>query len=486
MSTLSKDANLEPMNVKTWLSQTAHVPAAFINEARRVVGKDNVSTKECDLIAYSLDYWMYGVFLSQYGTLPSLPSAVISLGNTEEIQGILKCANKYKVLITPFGGGSGVLGGAIPTSGSATLNLQRMNRFISLDEKSLVAELQSGIIGGNLELELNHRGYSMGNIPQSLYCSTLGGWISTRAVGQFSTKYGKIEDMVLGMEVVLPDGSLLNIRPVPRRSTGPSLKDLFLGGEGTLGIVTKAAVSVHPLPALTYKQSFAFPSVETALEAVRKILRADARPAVVRIFDELEAERYFGAKEVTVIFISEGEPDFVRPEKRLISNIAVKHGGTSQGESPVEIWLKRRFDIGLGPVIMQQGGIVDTIEVVSLHSDALSLYNDMMKSMRAVEGSVLVSGHFSHFYREGACLYITFAGFPEDPYRYYEDTWKAAMDATLRNNGSISHHHGIGIWRMRFMEQELGAKGVELLQRIRSAFDPNRILNRGKLVENEK
>ncbi len=474
------------MNVKIWLSKRASVPSAFINETRRIIGAENVSTKECDLIAYSLDYWMYGVFLSQYGSLPSLPSVVISPGNPQEIQGILKCANKYKVQITPFGGGSGVLGGAIPTNGSAILNLQRMNRFISLDEMSLVAEFESGIIGANLELELNHRGYSMGNIPQSLYCSTLGGWISTRAVGQFSTKYGKIEDMVLGMEVVLPDGSLLNIRPVPRRSTGPSLKDLFLGGEGTLGIVTRAAVSVHPLPALTSKQSFVFPSIEMALEAVRKILRADARPAVVRIFDELEAERYFGAKKVTVIFISEGEPDFVRPEKRLISSIAVKHGGTSQGENPVEIWLEKRFDIGLGPTIMQQGGIVDTIEVVSLFKDAANLYKDMLTSMRAVEGSLLVSGHFSHFYREGACLYITFVGFPKDPYRYYEDTWEAAMEATLRNNGSISHHHGIGMWRMRFMEQELGKEGVDLLRKIKSSFDPNGILNRGKLIEDER
>ena len=474
------------MTVRTWLSERASVPSAFINEAKRIAGKDNVSTKECDLIAYSLDYWMYGVFLSQYGSLPSLPSIVISPGNPEEIQGILKCANKYKVQITPFGGGSGVLGGAIPTNGSAILNLQRINRFVSLDEMSLVAEFESGIIGANLELELNHRGYSMGNIPQSLYCSTLGGWISTRAVGQFSTKYGKIEDMVLGMEVVLPDGSLLNIRPVPRRSTGPSLKDLFLGGEGTLGIVTRATVSVHPLPQLSSKQSFAFPSIEMALEAVRKILRADARPAVVRIFDELEAERYFGTKEVTVIFISEGEPDFVGPESSLISRISEQNRGTSQGENPVEIWLKKRFDIGLGPTIMQQGGIVDTIEVVSLYTDAVNLYKDMLTSMRAVEGSLLVSGHFSHFYREGACLYITFVGFPKDTYRYYEDTWKAAMEATLRNNGSISHHHGIGMWRMKFMQQELGAQGVKLLRRIRSAFDPNGILNRGKLVENER
>jgi len=449
-----------------------------------MVGEENVSEGECDLISYSLDYWLYGVYLSQYGNLPSLPCVVVSPQNREEIQGILKYANEYKVNITPFGGGSGVLGGAIPTNRSAILNLQRMNRFIFLDETSLVAELEAGIIGANLERELNHRGYSLGNIPQSLNCSTLGGWISTRAVGQFSTKYGKIEDMVLGMEVVLPDGNLLSIKPVPRRSTGPSLKDLFLGGEGTLGIVTKAMVSVHPLPEGRAKQSFAFHSIEVALDVVRRILRGDAKPAVVRIFDEAETERYFDEikDKVTVIFMSEGDSDFVALESSVIKRIAEENRGEPLGENPVNIWLEKRFDIGLGPVVMQQGAIVDTIEVVSLFKDAANLYKDIITSMKAVDGALLVSGHFSHFYPEGACLYVTFAGFPEDPFRYYQDTWTAAMEATLRNNGSISHHHGIGCWRRQFMQQELGESGVELLQRIKSALDQNGIMNRGKLV----
>jgi len=354
-----------------------------------------------------------------------------------------------------------------------------------LDETSLVAEFEGGIIGANLERELNYRGYSLGNIPQSLYCSTLGGWISTRAVGQFSTKYGKIEDMVLGMEVVLPDGNLLNIKPVPRRSTGPSLKDLFLGGEGTLGIVTKAVLSVHPLPEATAKQSFVFSSIEVVLDVVRRILRGDAKPAVVRIFDEAESERYFEEikNKVAVIFISEGEPDFVALESSVIKRIAEENGGEPLGENPVNIWLEKRFDIGLAPIVMQQGVIVDTIEVVSLYKDAANLYKDIINSMRAVDGALLVSGHFSHFYREGACLYITFAGLPKDPFRYYIDSWTAAMEATLRNNGSISHHHGIGFWRTQFMQQELGVHGVELLQRIKLALDPNRVLNRGKLVK---
>ena len=473
------------MNIKTYLSQKGAVPSEFIEKVKHIVGEENVSERECDLISYSLDYWLYGVALSQYGNLPSLPCAVISPKNREEIQGILRYANEYKVHITPFGGGSGVLGGAIPLDDSAILNLQRINRFICLDETSLVAEFEAGIIGANLERELNHRGYSLGNIPQSLHCSTLGGWIATRAAGQFSTKYGKIEDMVLGMEVVLPDGDLLDIKPVPRRSVGPSLKDLFLGGEGTLGIVTKAVVSVHPLPKGTAKQSFVFPSIEVALDVVRRILRGDAKPAVVRIFDEAESERYFEeiGNKVTVIFASEGEPDFVALESNVIRRIAEENGGEPMGENPVNIWIEKRFDIGLGPVIMQQGAVVDTIEVASLFKDAANLYEDMIASMNAVDGAVMVSGHFSHFYPEGACLYITFAGFPKDLFRYYEDTWTAAMQATSRNNGSISHHHGIGYWRKQFMQQELGASGVELLRRIKFALDRNGILNRGKLVD---
>jgi len=473
------------MKVKTYMSQGGILPGGFVERVRRIVGGEHFSQQESDLISYSLDYWLYGIFLSQKGDLPALPSAVISPASTAQIQEIIRCAGEYKVPITPFGGGSGVLGGAIPLNGSVVLNLQRMNRFLNLDELSLVAEFEAGIMGANLELELKYRGYSAGNIPQSLYCSTLGGWISTRAAGQFSTKYGKIEDMVLGMEVVLPDGNVLKIKPVPRRSVGPSLKDLFLGGEGALGIVTRATISVHPLPRLTIKQSFVFPSIEVAIDVVRQILRAEARPAVVRIFDEAESERYFPriGRKVVTIFISEGETEYTTLDARVIRRVSRGNGGKSSGEEPADIWLQKRFDIGLGPILMQYGGIVDTIEVSALFKDAAGLYRDMVAAMKAVEGTLEVSGHYSHFYREGACLYITFAGVPKDPLRYYQDTWDAAMKATLQNNGSISHHHGIGFWRMQYLEQELGASGVRLLRSIKSALDPEGILNRGKLID---
>jgi alkyldihydroxyacetonephosphate synthase len=473
------------MKIKTYMSQRGILPRGFIERVKRIVGDEHFSQQESDLISYSLDYWLYGVFRSQKGDLPALPSAVISPASAAQIQEVVKCAREYKAPITPFGGGSGVLGGAVPLNGSVILNLQRMNRFLNLDELSLVAESEAGIMGANLELELNNRGYSAGNIPQSLYCSTLGGWISTRAAGQFSTKYGKIEDMVLGMEIVLPDGNLLNIKPVPRRSVGPSLKDIFLGGEGALGIVTRATISIHPLPRLTIKQSFILPSIEVAVDVVRQILRAEARPAVVRIFDESESERYFSkiGRKVTAIFISEGETEYTKLDAKVIRRICRENEGKSSGEEPVDIWLQKRFDIGLGPVLMQYGGIVDTIEVSALFKDAAKLYRDMVNAMKAIVGVLEVSGHYSHFYREGACLYITFAGIPEDPLRYYQDTWDAAMKATLQNSGSISHHHGVGFWRIQYIEQELGAAGVKLLRSIKSALDPESILNRGKLID---
>jgi alkyldihydroxyacetonephosphate synthase len=476
------------MKVNTYMSRPGTLPAGFLRRAREIVGEDHVSQLEADLISYSLDYWLYGVFLSQRGELPALPLAVVSPASSAEAQQLVRCANEYKVPITIFGGGSGVVGGAIPVHGSITLNCQRMSSFLSLDEVSLVAECEAGIMGANLELELNHRGYSAGNIPQSLYCSTLGGWIATRAAGQFSTKYGKIEDMILGMEVVLPDGSLLDIKPVPRRSVGPSLQELFLGSEGTLGIVTRATISIHPLPKLTVKQSFVFPSLETAVDVVRKIMRAEARPAVVRIFDEAESERYFPriGRKVTTIFISEGEADYASLDGKTIRRIARQNGGKPAGEEAVNIWLEKRFDIGLGPVLMQLGGIVDTIEVSALFKDAAKLYRDMIASMKKVEGVLEVSGHYSHFYPQGACLYVTFAGLPGNPLRYYRDTWDAAMDSVFRNNGSISHHHGIGLWRMQYMERELGASGMRTLRSIKNALDPEGILNRGKLLDDQQ
>jgi alkyldihydroxyacetonephosphate synthase len=135
---------------------------------------------------------------------------------------------------------------------------------------------------------------------------------------------------------------------------------------------------------------------------------------------------------------------------------------------------------------MQYGVIIDTIEVSALFKDAAKLYRDMVAEMKAVEGALEVSGHYSHFYREGACLYITFAGLPKEPLRYYQDTWDAGMKATLQNNGSISHHHGIGFWRTQYLKQELGPSGVRLLKSIKNSLDPEGILNRGKLIDDRR
>ncbi|MEA3313508.1 MAG: FAD-binding oxidoreductase [Caldisericota bacterium] len=517
------------MNVKSFLSKGKDIPYEFIEEVKRIVGEKYVSEKERDLISYSVDYWLYGVYKTQFGEIPVIPSAVVSPKNTEEVQKVVRLANKYHVQITPFGGGSGVLGAAIPFNGSIILNTQRMNKFISLDEVSQVAVFESGIIGTNLEKELNYKGYSLGNIPQSIPCSTVGGWVSTRAAGQFSTKYGKIEDMLLGLTAVLPDGEILRIKPVSRKSTGPSLKHIFLGSEGTIGIITEVYLSVHKTPEKVVKNSFAFDSVETALDMVREVVQTDAKPAVVRIFDKDETERYFGvvskrdtyrqafgiaskilkgkvspkvlsilnesknkisfegmeklAGKVAVIFISEGDEDFVFLEDRVIKKKAEEYNGISIGAKPVDIWLSKRFDVHLGPTILRNGGIVDTIEVVSLFTDAPALYNDIIVSMSNVKGAVSVSGHYSHFYPESACLYITFAGFPKDQLKYYEDTWTAAMETTLRHNGSISHHHGIGFLRKPFMQKELGIAGEKLMKDVINAVDKNHIFNPGKLVE---
>ena len=213
-----------------------------------IVGEDNVSTKEIDLLAYSKDSTLIAFNWELEGKIAGLADFITWPETIKQLQAILKLANQEKVPVIPYGEGSGVVGGAIPIFGGIIIDMKKFNKILQINDQNLTVTAESGINGMNLERYLNAKGYTSGHIPQSLYTSSLGGWIAHRAAGQFSTKYGKIEDIVLGMEVILPNGELLNFKTIARASTGPQLDKLFIGGEGTLGIVTKATLKIWPYP----------------------------------------------------------------------------------------------------------------------------------------------------------------------------------------------------------------------------------------------
>jgi len=319
-------------------------------ELKEIVGENNVSTKEIDLLAYTKDSTLLAFNWTIQGQIAGLPDFITWPETIEQISEILKFANQYKIPVIPYGEGSGVVGGAIPIYGGIIIDMKKFNKIIEINDKNLTVTAQTGINGMNLERHLNAKGFTAGHIPQSLYFSSLGGWIAHRAAGQFSTKYGKIEDIVLGMEVVLPLGEVINFKTIARASTGPQLDKFFIGGEGTLGIVTKATLKIWPYPEKRTLISYAFPSIEDSFEAIRKILREQIYPAVIRIYDQFETMRHFpdieNAKDkVMAIFVCEGNPNLVDLEESITREKSEKNSGVNCGVHPVEHWFDTRFRV---------------------------------------------------------------------------------------------------------------------------------------------
>jgi len=461
------------------------LPDTFLREVEKIVGPADLKTSEGELVAHSRDFWLLPQVWFAKGKIPVLPGAVAYPENTKEVAEIVRLSTKHNVPLVPYGGGTGVVGGAVPLSGGLVLDLKKMNKILEVKDESLLVRVQAGINGWRYEETLNRLGYTGGNIPQSLPSSTVGGWIACRAAGQFSTKYGKIEDLVISIEAVMPNGKVVKSKTVPRSATGPRLEQLLLGSEGILGIITEATLRIFPFPEKRILLSFAFEEVEKPLEAVRKILRRGFRPAVARIYDEAEVRLHFrNLKELEgktlLLFVLEGDSKLTELEAEVVAEECRKEGGFSKGEEPVEHWLKTRFDVHLVAEMIKAGAVIDTIEIASTWDKATELYHRTIKSLNEVDGTVHASGHFSHFYQDGACLYLTFGGFPTSPDEYYWQAWEAVMETTLKLGGTISHHHGVGLVRAKWIRKELG-EYFEVLKKIKGAVDPQNIFNPGKL-----
>jgi alkyldihydroxyacetonephosphate synthase len=458
------------------------------NKLSEIVGENNVSTEEIDLLAYTKDSTLITFNWEIEGKIAGLPDLITWPETVEQISEILKLANQEKIPVIPYGEGSGVVGGAIPIYGGIIIDMKKFNKIITINDKNLTVTAEAGINGMNLERYLNANGYTSGHIPQSLYTSSLGGWIAHRAAGQFSTKYGKIEDIVLGMEVVLPQGEVINFKTIARASTGPQLDKLFIGGEGTLGVVTKATLKIWPNPEKRALISYAFPSIENSFDAVREILREQIYPAVVRIYDKFETARHFpdinNAKDnVMTIFICEGNSKLVDLEESITRDKCERNSGVECGEHPVEHWLETRFRVTETSSMPPYKIVFDTLEVACLWDNAADLYHHVLESMNQFKGVLMITAHVSHFYPNGVGIYFSFGGVPSrgnSDFKFYQKCWDTTIKAVLDAGGSIAHHHGIGINRSRWMDNEWGS-AMNTLRQIKKILDPNNILNPGKI-----
>ena len=434
------------------------------------------------------DTWVISVWRSLQDGPEAAPACVVRPSSTAEVSSVLAYASREHVAVVPFGAGSGVCGAVLAPEHSVIVDLGGMRTLKHINEVSLLATVEPGLLGSEFEAALNQAGYSMGHFPQSIALSSVGGWVATRAAGQFSTKYGNIENMLVAFEAVLPNGEIVRTRSIPRAATGQDLRHLFLGAEGTTGILTELTYEIHPLAPATEKQAVAFSSMSTGLEGLRRILRAGWRPAVLRLYDEIEAGRSFAgtanAGESLLLILTEGPPELVAAEIAGATRIATEIGGRVLGSEPVDSWMHHRNSVPGFEYFLKQGMIVDTIEVASTWERIDELYTGVLAGMRAVPGLIVASGHSSHSYGTGTNIYFTFAGRPnraEELEELYFRIWGAAMEATLAAGGTISHHHGIGRVRREWLAKELGS-AYPLLGRLRRALDPLGIMNPGALL----
>ena len=261
--------------------------AALVVDLARIVGAPHVSNRDADRLAYSHDAWARDVMMLRTGEIPAAPECVVWPGHPDEVAEVLALAETHGLAVVPYGAGASVVGGARPSVGGIVMDLKRLRSIRCIDETNLKAEVEVGIIGRRLEQELNARGYTLGHFPSSIGHSTLGGWLATRSAGQMSTRYGKIEDITLGLEVVTA-GQVRRTTTRPRPSEGVDVNALFLGSEGTLGAITAAELRVRPLAPTQSFLGFRFSSVAAGVETVRRIMQARLQPAVLRLYDGLD------------------------------------------------------------------------------------------------------------------------------------------------------------------------------------------------------
>jgi alkyldihydroxyacetonephosphate synthase len=456
------------------------------------LGPEAVRWDDDSLAEHSHDTWCLSLLRKLRGSLTVRPLCVVTPCAVEQISTLLQYANRHHLAIVPFGGGSGVCGGVLPADGAVVVDLRGMNRIIALDDTALTVRVQAGMMGNAFEGALNDAGYSMGHFPQSIDVSTVGGWVATRAAGQYSTRYGCIEDLVLALEVVLPDGRVLRTRVGPRSSTGPDLRQVFLGSEGTLGVVTELTVRIFPRPETSVGQAYSFTSMRDGFEAVRLLMRAGWRPPVVRLYDGIETARLFTAFSTAdnclLLLLSEGPAALTAAEGAACTAICAAQRGTPLGREPLDRWLVERNHVPRFESFLERGLVLDTIEVATTWEHIHDLYAEVLRALQQVPGILVASGHSSHSYAQGTNLYFTFVARPEDPQQAeatYLGCWEQAMEATLRCHGTISHHHGVGRLRIPWMARELGT-GLAVLRSIKRALDPNGIMNPGALIPQEE
>jgi alkyldihydroxyacetonephosphate synthase len=453
------------------------------------LGSTKVFVEEASLRAARRDAWVVSELDELEHVAVALPACVVRPGSLEDVVTVVNLCRESGTALIPAGLRSGVCGGVLAGAGSVLLDMSALQQVRAIDRQDLVGRFDAGVRGSDAETSVNAQGLTLGHFPQSMALSSVGGWVATRAAGQFSTGYGNIEDLLLGLEGVLPDGNVFRTRDVPRASAGPDLRHVLLGSEGTLGVITGVDLALRRVPEARACAAYYIPDMGAGFEAQREILQSGWSPVVLRQYDAREVGRLFGkfrnADQCLLLCVHEGPREKVDAEQAATAARALAAGGTVAPREATEQWLAERNHVPTFKSFLENGVIVDTIEVAAPYTRIGDLYQAAVAALGKIEGIWNGSAHSSHAYRTGINLYFSFAVQPKQKAELraaYHSCWQAVMQASLDAGGTISHHHGIGRVRREWLTRELGPGGMAALIALKKALDPTGFMNPGVLL----
>jgi alkyldihydroxyacetonephosphate synthase len=439
--------------------------------------------------------------LKRKAAVQDAPDAILLPGDDEAVLHILRYCSEHGIAVVPFGGGTSVVGGLDPIRGDfeavVSLDLRRFDQLVELDEISGQAVLGAGLTGPEAERLLGERGFSVGHFPQSFEYATIGGFAATRSSGQDSAGYGRFNDMVRGLRMITPAGTL-DLGRGPESAAGPDLRQLLIGSEGTFGVITQVRLRVHRAPEAVSYEAWSFPDFATGAAALRAVTQNATGPTVIRLSDEAETgvnlatTESIGENQITGgclgLTVFEGSKEHVESRHAETSALLAAQGGTSLGEGPALAWERGRFGAPyLRDALLSAGALCETLETATDWSNIPALKAAVTEALTTALGDsgtpALVMCHISHVYPTGASLYFTVvAGQRGNPIEQWQAAKKAASDAIIATGGTITHHHAVGADHRPWMRDEVGDLGVQVLRAVKATLDPAGILNPGKLI----
>ena len=449
----------------------------------------------------------------RHGRAGTFPDGVAFPGTGEDVRVLLKFARDAGARVIPYGGGTSVVGHITPPKMDApilTLSLEKMTNLLDMDEISRLATFQAGVAGPQLEEQLKSRGYTLGHFPQSFEYSTLGGWIVTRSSGQQSYRYGKIEQLFAGGIMETPRGQL-KMKPVPASAAGPDLREMVLGSEGRLGVITQATVRVRRVPEAEAFFGVFFPSWEQGSDAVREIVQNELPVSMLRLSNPLETETTlilsgkswvgmadrglraigYGDTRCLLIFGVTGSTGPFKRTRREVSALCRKFGGLFVGTVVGHTWEKSRFRSPyLRNTLWERGVAIDTLETAlpwsQVREASRAIPKAIVDAMSKRNEQVLAFSHLSHVYRDGASVYTTYifrrTADPDELLARWESMKHDASLTIQRYGGTITHQHGVGTDNAPYLPAEKGTLGMDALRAVFKSFDPDGMMNPGKLL----